>query len=117
MGIHFRWFKDYEVHDLHDYYIPTPQISYFGGGATSHSAGNVVRVQALLKKYGEIQIPVINEGFIQERDDIDLVEPSLMKDACQKVLNNKLSDMNGLRERIEWFVELSNDGYYISYCM
>lgn len=117
MGIHFRWFKDYKIYDLDSHYSPTLQISYLGGGATSHSAGNVRRIQDLLKKYSEIQIPFINEDFIQGKDDINLVEPFLMKDACQKVLSNESSDINGLRERIEWFIKLSDDGYFISYFM
>ena len=38
-----------------------------------------------------------------------------MFDICQRILEGKEVDDVGMRDRIEWFKQLSDDGYYLSY--
>ena len=38
-----------------------------------------------------------------------------MSDICQKILDGAEVDEVGMRERIEWFKQLSDEGYYLSY--
>ena len=118
MSIGFNWFKDYEIksikHDIcggrYDYVV----LKYIGGGESSHSAGNIIKVQDLLEEYGNINIPEVNE-YSLEGDKLDLVDPKEMSKVCQLILDDTKVDEVGFRERIEWFKELSDEGYYLTY--
>lgn len=116
MSIGFNWFKDYELktikYSMHDNGII---VKYIGGGDTSHSAGNIIRVQELLEEYGNIRIPEICEDWLKEGDKLDLIDPKEVSKVCQLILNDTKVDEVGFRERIEWFKELSDEGYYLTY--
>lgn len=117
MGIRFDWFKKYTIehHDSgcwYDWY----DLHYFGGGSTSHSAGNVIKVQTLFEQYGGRTIPTVNEECINSIDyDLGLIKPSEMIIMCDKVLSSSRCDKANMRDRIKWFKELSEKGYYIAY--
>ena len=116
MSIEFRWFKGYEIIGCQDYHDIVYAVSYIGGGSTSHSAGNVIRVQNLLEKYTGKCIPTINENWIQsELDELDLIDPDEMSKMCTAVLDGETGDMDEMRERFEWFKKLSDEGFYLSY--
>lgn len=117
MSIGFNWFKEYKIKINHECkFYDDVELFYIGGGDTSHSGGNIAKVQDLVKKYSGRRIPTICEDFIQSEDEkLDLIPPEEMSKICEKILENKEVDEVDMRERIEWFKELSDDGYYLSY--
>lgn len=110
----FNWFKNYEVYLSDDYYNDY-NLRYLDGDSTSHSAGNIVKVQNLLEKYGGIMIPNIRSYDVGKDYDLKLIEPKLMSDVCEKILENSDVDEVDMRHRIEWFKKLSDEGYYLTY--
>ena len=117
MSIGFNWFKEYKIKINNECkFYDDVELKYIGGGSTSHSGGNIGKVQALIEKYGGREIPTICEDFIQSEDEkLDLIVPKEMSKICEKILENKEVDKVDMRERIEWFKELSDEGYYLSY--
>lgn len=111
MSIGFNWFKDYELKSVEYGVI----VKYIGGGHSLHSAGNIIKAQNLLEEYGSINIPVVNEYSLKEGDKLDLVDPKEVSKVCQLILNDIKVDEVGMRKRIEWFKELSDKGYYLTY--
>lgn len=116
MSTGFNWFKKYEIiHCEPDYWYDWYELNYIDGSSTSHSAGNITKVQDLLEKYGNIRIPSIKR-FNRDNEDVsDLIEPTVMSEVCVKILENSDVDAVDMRDRIEWFKELSDEGYYLSY--
>lgn len=115
MSTGFNWFKEYEIiHFGEDHWYDWYELNYLDGGSTSHSAGNIIKVQDLLEKYGNIRIPSIKR-FDYDNEKPDLIEPNVMSDVCAKVLENSDVDKVDMRDRIEWFKKLSDEGYYLSY--
>ena len=108
----FNWFRDCEIY-LADEYYQEYNLRYVGGHSTSHSPGNITKVQTLLEKYGGVSIPYVDTYNVFEKPD--LINPSIMSDACNKVLQSSEVDEVDMRDRIEWFKKLSDDGYYLSY--
>ena len=116
MSTGFNWFKDYEViHCCEGHWYDWYELRYLNGGSTSHSAGNIIKVQDLLEKYGGIRVPVIKRLDRTNEDKPDLIEPKEMSDVCAKILENSDVDEVDMRARIKWFKELSDQGYYLSY--
>ncbi len=116
MSTGFNWFKEYKIEITDELFYRDVKLKYLGGGNTSHSAGNIGKVQDLIEKYGDKRIPTICADFIQSEDEkLDLVDPKEMSLICEKILVGKEVDEVDMRSRIEWFKELSNDGYYLSY--
>ena len=107
MSTGFNWFKKYEIihcepNNWDDWY----ELKYLDGGSTSHSAGNIIKVQDLLEKYGGISIP-----YVKRLDRIDdseprLIEPKVISGVCAKILENSDVDEIDMRDRIEWFKKL-----------
>ena len=117
MSIGFNWFKEYEIicHAANHWYC-WYQVIYDGGDSTSHSAGNIIKVQNLIEKYGGKRIPQVNEEGINSTDyKIDLIEPAEMVEICNKILANTECDEVDMRGRIKWFKKLSEEGYYLTY--
>ena len=117
MSIGFNWFKEYEIiyHKL-NYWCDYYSVFYDGGDSTSHSSGNIIKVQNLIEKYGGKRIPQVNEYAINSTDyKLDLIEPSEMVEICDKILANTECDEVDMRDRIEWFKKLSEEGYYLTY--
>lgn len=112
MSIRFNWFKDYKIY-LADELYHDYNIEYIGGDSTSHSAGNIIKVQDLLEKYGGIRIPSVDTYGVYNKPD--LVELNVMSEACDKVLQSQEVDEVDMRHRIEWFKKLSDNGYYLTY--
>ena len=48
MSIGFNWFKSCEIY-LADEFYHEYNLRYLDGGSTSHSAGNIIKVQDLLE--------------------------------------------------------------------
>jgi hypothetical protein len=114
MSTGFNWFKDYEIYLADDYYNDY-NLRYVGGDSTAHSAGNIIKVQNLLEKYGDIRIPSIRTYDVGENYELDLVNPKLMSEVCNKILENSDVDKTDMRHRIELFKKVSDEGYYLSY--
>ena len=120
MSIGFNWFKKYKI-EKEEYGIGFMKETYYNvkyleGGNTSHSAGNIIKVQNLLKEYGNITIPYIDdddctEDYLKEK----LIEPSIVFNICNKILKDTKVDEVDMRDRIEYFKELSEKGYYLTY--
>lgn len=117
MSTGFNWFKEYKIiRDRLDYWYDDYRLFYDGGDSTSHSAGNITKVQNLIEKYGGKTIPYVNAYNVGSEDyKIDLIEPTEMVEICDKILANTDCDEVDMRDRIEWFKKLSEDGYYLSY--
>ena len=116
MGIGFNWFKGYEITPMpsgnYDFY----RFEYLGGDSTSHSARNIIKVQELIKKYSGKIIPSINSGIIEYvSDNLCLIEPEEMVSICDEILAGTECDEIDMRDRFEWFKQLSEEGYYLSY--
>ena len=108
----FNWFEDYEIY-LADEFYREYNLRYLGGDSTSHSSGNITKVQYLLEKYGGVTIPYIDTYNVS--DIPEFVEPDVMSEACAKVLQSSEVDEVDMRDRIEWFKKLSDQGYCLSY--
>ena len=116
MSTGFNWFKDYEIKIEEDRFFRDVFLNYLNGGNTSHSGGNIIKVQELIERYGGVRIPVICEDFIQSEDEkLELIKPSVMSKICEKILQGTEVDEVDMRNRIEWFKKLSDEGYYITY--
>ena len=117
MGLGFNWFKGYKIVCCNNgYWYDDYQLYYNENDSTSHSYGNVTKVQNLIEKYSGKRIPQINEYAIDSVDyKIDLIEPIEMVEICNRILANTECDEVDMRDRIEWFKKLSEDGYYLSY--
>lgn len=116
MSIGFNWFKQYEIiHCGEGHWYDWYELHYIDGNSTSHSAGNIIKVQDLLEKYGGIRIPNIKSLDRDNDDKPDLIEPKVVSDVCAKILENSDVDEVDMRDRIEWFKKLSDDGYYLTY--
>lgn len=119
MSYGFNWFKTYKI-TIHrgtvmwDY--DDKNLEYIGGDSTSHSGHNIGLVQDLIEKYSGKRIPEIEPDWIKSEDeDLHLIEPKEMSDICQRILDETEVDEVRMRERIEWFKQLSDEGYYLSY--
>ena len=119
MSTGFNWFKTYKIKvhkgtSMFDYDEST--LEYIGGGSTSHSGYNIGKVQELIEKYGGKRIPSICEDWIESEEyKLPLIEPSEMSEICQKILNGTEVDKVNMRDRIKWFKDLSDQGFYLSY--
>lgn len=77
-------------------------LEYIGGDDTSHSAGNIRKVQDLIRKYSGKTVPSICADFIKSEDEkLNLIEPKEMSEICQKILDGTECDEVGMRDRIE----------------
>lgn len=114
MSIGFNWFKSLSLVEIDDY-THDQRLEYIGGGSTSHSAGNIKIVQNLLEKYAGVQIPYIYNDYSVDQLPSNLIKPHEMAKACEAVLQTTEVDDADMRFRIEWFKELSEQGYYLSY--
>ena len=117
MSIGFNWFKKYEIiHRVVPPFYDWYELSYLDGDSTSHSAGNVIKVQNLIEKYSGKRIPSISEECIDSVDyELDLIEPNEMVEICNKILSSTEVDEVCMRDRIERFKKLSEEGYYLTY--
>ena len=92
------------------------KLEYIGGSNTSHSGGNICKVQNLIEKYSGKTIPIVCADFIDSEDyKLPLIEPKEMSNICKKILQGTEVDKAGMRDRIEWFRQLSDEGYYLTY--
>ena len=114
MSTGFNWFKNYEIYLSNDYYGDYA-LCYLDGDSTSHSSGNIIKVQNLLEKHGGIRIPSICTHDIEKDYELHLIDPKVMSEVCEKILKNSDVDEVDMRDRIEWFKKLSDEGYYLSY--
>ena len=114
MSTGFNWFKNYEIYLSSDYYGDCA-LCYLDGDSTSHSSGNIIKVQRLLEDYGGISIPYVLTHDIQKEYKPQLINPKVMSDVCKKILDGTDVDAVDMRHRIEWFKKLSDEGYYLSY--
>lgn len=118
MSVGFYWFKDYEIilRDHPQYYYSSYEIYFNGGDSTSHSVGNIIKVQHLIEKYSGKRIPRINEEWIDSTDyDLCLIPPVEMATICDAILAEPGFEYSDMYDRIKWFRDLSAQGYYLAY--
>lgn len=119
MSTGFNWFKSYKI-TIHRgttiWEYDEKTLDYIGGSSTSHSGRNIAVVQDLIEKYSGNRIPEIEVEWIEsENEDLHLIDPKEMSEICQKILSGTEVDKMNMRNRIEWFKQLSDEGYYLSY--
>ena len=115
----FNWFKSYKItvhQGTHMFDYDETKLEYIGGGDTSHSGGNIGKVQDLIEKYGGKRIPTICADWIDSEDyELPLINPEEMSSICGEILQGTEVDEVDMRDRIEWFKQLSDQGYYLTY--
>lgn len=119
MSTGFNWFKSYKITTQRTTKMwdwDEHKIEYIGGGSTSHSGTNIAAVQDLIEKYSGKRIPTIEEDLISsEEEDLHLIDPKEMFQICERILASEEVDKVNMRNRIQLFKELSDEGYYLSY--
>ena len=124
MGLGIKWFKDYKISNSGETYgafgfccYDKYSINLIEADSTSHSYGSVGLVTSLFEKTIGKPFPKIpNEECIDSEDyNLNLVKPEEMSKYCQRILDGAEVDCIDMRERVEWFKELSDKGYYIAY--
>ena len=119
MSIGFNWFKQYKPRKK--FYSPK-DIEYapefLDGGSSSFSGGNIGKVSDLLEEY-DVYIPSIRDDYdtVEKLETAlnDLVNPTVLSDALDKILKDNKVDKVGMRERVQWMKELSDEGYLLCY--
>lgn len=122
MSTAFYWFKNYEtIEENYGMCGTFYNINFLDGGETSHSVGNYLPIQKLLRENFDTQIPYISTSMV-DTDNIEkyldtrLINPKdmlyMMEFLLRKYTNEELSD---LQDRVELFRDLSKEGYYIAY--
>ena len=108
MSIGFNWFIKYEIiHCVPDHLYDWYELNYLDGNSTSHSAGNVIKVQNLIEKYSGKRIPSISGECINSVDyELDLIEPNEMVEICNKILSSTEVDEVCMRDSIARFKKL-----------
>lgn len=116
MSIMFRWFKSCSAELVENYRCWYLDIKYTDKGSTSHSAGNVIKVEYLFEKYNNTEFPRINKDAMNAEDVFpNLINPHDMSQMCQKVWDSDDPELKDMEDRFEWFKELSEKGFYIAY--
>jgi hypothetical protein len=70
----------------------------------------------LIEKYSGKTIPIVCSDFIDSEDyKLPLIEPKEMSNICKKILQGTEVDKAGMRDRVEWLRQLSDEGYYLTY--
>ena len=76
----------------------------------------LMMLKPLIEKYSGKRIPSISGEYINSADyELDLIEPNEMVEICNKILSGTEVDEVCMRDRIERFKELSEEGYYLAY--
>lgn len=115
-----NWFKDFKIEEeVIDYGLGKDivyNLKYLNGDSTSFSQGNINKYQKAFKNYGNIEIPYINNRDVNPKTiENELIEPKIISEVCNIILSDCLLDKYDIKDRIEWFKEMSDKGYYISY--
>lgn len=116
MGLGFNWFKEYKIEES-EYFPDQYCVKLLECDSTSHAYQNESLVQDLFMNKFNISIPILpNEELIDSEDyDLELIEPEQMSEYCSVILNSTEIDNINVRNRIEWFKKLSDEGFYIAY--
>lgn len=126
MGLGFSWFKEYEIKSYGESFNIEQEeyfkydeyyIWFLDGDSTSHSYYNVSIIQELFYDVCGKNIPRLPyEPEIDSKEyKLELIAPNEMVVMCDKVLLSSMVDKVNMRNRVEWFKKLSEDGYYIAY--
>lgn len=118
MGVGFNWFKKYKlVKEEQSWWFGKDvkyRVEYLSGDDTSHGYGNRTKLQNIFRKYLNTEIPTVDD-YLYKKRKINLIEPALMSEYCNKLLSNKNYDLGNMKDRIEWIKKISDEGYYVSY--
>lgn len=113
MSTAFYWFEGIDCVQVGEGFSEEYKVVFEGGDSTSHSAGNIKKVQEMLEEYN-CCIPYIDVGYAMYPSEPVLVPPADMYAACCKILNSEMKYPD-MRERIEWFKKLSGQNYFLAY--
>lgn len=116
MSIILYWFKGYKINKYAESNKDYFDLELIDRRSTSYSAGNVLKIDVLFEKYCGQTIPFVDPEYINdETDDLRLIDPMIMSEMCTKVLGTKEIDEIDMRDRVSFFKELSDEGYYLAY--
>jgi hypothetical protein len=116
-----NWFKDFKIEEetIDNIFGQdiTYSIDFLGGDSTSFSEGNITKYQEAFKKYGNLEIPYIEYEYHLKPDYLKeiFIDPKILSEVCSKILSDCILDKYDIKNRIEWFKEMSDKGYYFSY--
>lgn len=114
-----NWFKDFKIEEevIDNIFGQdiTYNIDFLGGDSTSFSEGNITKYQEAFEKYGDITIPYIDYEYYLKPEDLEFIDPKILSEVCSKFLSDNILDKDDIKDRIEWFKEMSDKGYYFSF--
>lgn len=115
MGITFHWFKGYTVNKTNCEYDDL--IFSKDSDNTGHGNKASLDIYLMFKDIGH-EFPTFDTIYFKEKYLSSLIPPIKMAKLCDELLQKediiKKYDID-LKERIEWFKELSEEGYYLLY--
>lgn len=119
MSTGFNWFKQYRTKKT--FYNPKDieySAEFLDGDSTGFSGGNIGIIDDLLEEY-DIYIPRIRDDYDNiedlEKALSNLIEPSTLSNIFDKILKDDKIDKVGMRKRVQWMKELSDEGYFLCY--
>lgn len=119
MSTGFNWFKQYKPKKT--FYNPKDieySAEFLDGDSTGFSGGNIGIIDDLLEEY-DIYIPRIRDDYDNIKDLekalSNLIEPSTLSNIFDKILKDDKVDKAGMRKRVQWMKELSDEGYFLCY--
>ena len=119
MGLCFHWFRDYQIIMQDETFTRSAYCSDVvlnGGDNTSYGYGRAGDLKELFYEVTKVEFPVICTYAIHsETDDIGLIDPDMMVRYCDTVLSDERVDELGIRDILEFFKELSEQGYYLAF--
>lgn len=115
MSTGFNWFKQYRTKKT---FYNEYSAEFLDGDSTGFSGGNIGIIDDLLEEY-DIYIPRIRDDYDNiedlEKALSNLIEPSALSNIFDKILKDDKVDKVGMRKRVQWMKELSDEGYFLCY--
>lgn len=118
MGVNVNWFKTCKIREYRAAY----SVVYDGDDfeCMSVSYTNRTKLQETIERITGKVIPTIDEYYeFNTPEDIyeKLIKPEELSSMMDKVLSSEemIEDKDDIKDRIEFFKKLSDDGFYITF--
>ena len=110
MKVRFIWFRTFEMQN--------GSVNYTGDWDYIRHSRSIKEILERVFEQVDVTLPTIPRDI--EEEDAEkyvrrlLIEPTMMSRKCQELLDSDL-DLEGMKQNIAWFKELSDQGYYLVY--